>query len=39
VLKAFPQVQSVRITVHKPHAPISAIFDDVGIVLERSRKK
>jgi dihydroneopterin aldolase len=38
VLKEFPQVQSVRITIHKPHAPISAIFDDVGVVLERSRR-
>jgi 7,8-dihydroneopterin aldolase/epimerase/oxygenase len=23
--------------VHKPHAPIAAIFDDVGVVLTRSR--
>jgi dihydroneopterin aldolase len=23
--------------VHKPHAPIAAIFDDVGIMLTRSR--
>lgn len=38
VLKEFPQVQSVRVTIHKPHAPISAIFDDVGVVLERSRR-
>ena len=38
VLKEFPQVQSVRITIHKPHAPISAIFDDVGVILERSRR-
>jgi 7,8-dihydroneopterin aldolase/epimerase/oxygenase len=38
VLKEFSQVQSVRVTIHKPHAPISAIFDDVGVVLERSRQ-
>lgn len=38
VLKEFPQVQSVRVTIHKPHAPISAIFDDVGVILERSRR-
>ena len=38
VLKEFPQVKSVRITIHKPHAPISAIFDDVGVILERSRR-
>jgi dihydroneopterin aldolase len=23
--------------VHKPHAPIAAIFEDVGVVLMRSR--
>jgi len=27
----------VKITVHKPHAPITAIFQDVGVVLTRSR--
>jgi dihydroneopterin aldolase len=29
VLNRFPQVQSVRVTVHKPHAPIAATFADV----------
>jgi 7,8-dihydroneopterin aldolase/epimerase/oxygenase len=24
--------------VHKPHAPIAAIFDDVGVVLTRTRQ-
>lgn len=38
VLKEFPAVQSVRVTVHKPHAPISAIFSDVGVTLQRSRQ-
>ena len=37
VLASFPRVASVRVTVHKPHAPIAAIFDDVGIMLTRSR--
>jgi len=37
VLASFPQVASVRVTVHKPHAPIAAIFEDVGVVLTRSR--
>jgi 7,8-dihydroneopterin aldolase/epimerase/oxygenase len=23
--------------VHKPHAPIAAIFEDVGVVLTRNR--
>jgi dihydroneopterin aldolase len=38
VLKEFPQVKSVRVTIHKPHAPISAIFNDVGVTIERSRQ-
>jgi dihydroneopterin aldolase len=37
VLKDFPKVKAVRVTVHKPHAPISAIFTDVGITIERLR--
>jgi len=27
----------VRVTVHKPHAPIAATFDDVGVVIVRGR--
>ena len=38
LLAGFPKVSAVRVTVHKPHAPIAAIFDDVGIVLTRTRK-
>ena len=38
VLDAFPRVDAVKVTVHKPHAPIAAIFDDVGVILTRSRK-
>jgi dihydroneopterin aldolase len=37
VLAAFPQVSSLRVTVHKPHAPIAATFADVGVTIERSR--
>jgi 7,8-dihydroneopterin aldolase/epimerase/oxygenase len=37
VLESCPQVRSVRVTVHKPHAPIAATFDDVGVVIERAR--
>lgn len=37
ILSAFPRIGAVKVTVHKPHAPIAAIFDDVGIVLTRSR--
>ena len=38
VLAAFPRIHAVKVTVHKPHAPIAAIFDDVGVVLTRTRK-
>jgi 7,8-dihydroneopterin aldolase/epimerase/oxygenase len=37
ILAAFPRIGAVKITVHKPHAPIAAIFDDVGVVLTRAR--
>jgi dihydroneopterin aldolase len=38
VLEGFPPVVGIRVTVHKPHAPIAATFDDVGVVIERSRR-
>src|SRR5262249_9513544 len=37
VLAAFPRVASARVTVHKPHAPIAAIFNDVGVTILRKR--
>jgi dihydroneopterin aldolase len=37
ILTAFPKVRAVKITVHKPHAPIAEIFEDVGVVLTRNR--
>ena len=37
VLARFPQVRAVRITIHKPHAPIAATFDDVGVSIVRDR--
>jgi dihydroneopterin aldolase len=39
VLDRFPTVMSVRVTVHKPHAPIAATFADVGVTITRARKK
>ena len=39
VLDRFPTVLSVRVTVHKPHAPITATFADVGVTITRARKK
>lgn len=37
ILAAFPRVGSARVTVHKPHAPIAAIFTDVGVTVLRHR--
>ena len=39
VLDAYPQVRGVRVTVRKPHAPIAATFDDVGVTIERTRDR
>jgi len=38
VLDRFPQVAAIRVTIHKPHAPIAATFDDVGVAIERARR-
>jgi dihydroneopterin aldolase len=38
VLERFVAVQSVRVTVHKPHAPIAATFADVGVSIKRERR-
>jgi 7,8-dihydroneopterin aldolase/epimerase/oxygenase len=38
ILSAFPRISAVKVTVHKPHAPIAAIFEDVGVVLIRKRQ-
>ena len=35
ILARFAQVNAVRITVRKPHAPIAAIFGDAGITITR----
>jgi dihydroneopterin aldolase len=37
VLAQFPRIKTVRVTVHKPHAPIAATFRDVGVEITRSR--
>lgn len=37
ILTAFARVSTVKVTVHKPHAPIAAIFDDVGVIITRTR--
>ena len=37
ILAAFTHVARVRVTVRKPHAPIAAVFTDVGVTIERAR--
>jgi dihydroneopterin aldolase len=37
VLATFSRVRSIKVTIHKPHAPIAATFDDVGVTLMRAR--
>ncbi|MBX9711951.1 MAG: dihydroneopterin aldolase [Xanthobacteraceae bacterium] len=37
ILQNFARVSAVKVTVHKPHAPIPAIFDDVGVIITRTR--
>jgi dihydroneopterin aldolase len=37
LLAAFARVTRVQVTVRKPHAPIAAIFADVGVTLVRGR--
>jgi 7,8-dihydroneopterin aldolase/epimerase/oxygenase len=38
LLAGFAGVSAVRVTVRKPHAPIAAIFADVGVTLVRCRE-
>jgi len=38
ILLTFPRIRAVKVTVHKPHAPIAEIFEDVGVVLTRNRQ-
>jgi dihydroneopterin aldolase len=37
LLAQFPKIASVRVTVHKPSAPIAAIIDDLAVTVERRR--
>ena len=37
IFAAVPRIDAIKVTVHKPHAPIAAIFEDVGVVLTRKR--
>jgi 7,8-dihydroneopterin aldolase/epimerase/oxygenase len=37
ILSAFPRVEKVAVTIHKPHAPVAATFSDVGVHIVRAR--
>ena len=38
VLNEFSQIEGVKITLHKPGAPIQGIFKDVKVQIKRERK-
>ena len=37
VLAAFPRIQSVKVRVEKPEAPVPLIFDSIAVEITRSR--
>lgn len=37
LLEAFPLIKRVRVTVHKPKAPVEGEFSDISIEIERER--
>ena len=37
ILTHLPRITRVRVTVHKPHAPVAATFTDVGVSIVRER--
>ena len=37
VALSYPRVERVEVTVHKPEAPVGVPFDDVAVMLDRSR--
>ncbi|MCS4490243.1 dihydroneopterin aldolase [Corynebacterium sp. ES2794-CONJ1] len=37
-MATYPQLFAVEITVHKPSAPVAYIFDDIAVVIRRSRR-
>lgn len=39
ILATFPQIRKIEVTVHKPHAPVDAEFDDIGVKIVKKGKK
>lgn len=37
VMQRFPTIISLSVTVHKPSAPVAAIFDDVAVTVDARR--
>ncbi len=37
VMARFPTIEALNVTVHKPSAPVAAIFDDVAVSVEAIR--
>lgn len=37
ILRDYPKVESVRVTVHKPDAPVAAKVQDISVSIERTR--
>ena len=37
IMEQFPTIQTLSVTVHKPSAPVAAIFDDVAVTVDFSR--
>lgn len=37
ILDRYPKVKSVKITLHKPDAPVAVNVDDISVSIERSR--
>ena len=37
LLAAFPKIETIGVTVHKPSAPVEAFIDDLAVTVERRR--
>jgi dihydroneopterin aldolase len=35
ISSAYPQITSVSVTVHKPHAPVTVDFEDISVTITR----
>jgi dihydroneopterin aldolase len=35
IKSSYPQIDSISVTVHKPHAPVTLDFDDISVTITR----